>query len=159
MRSIAKATRSGLRLGAVALGLAAPLTTPGLAHGTGIPLQEEVTLPCDTAKGICSKKLYTVPGNQQLEVHSVLCHFAAATDIVYRAFLQLDTTPHTYLAIPQLWLKVHNSILFSDFRLKTHFIASPWQTLTLAIHYRVTTAGRGAPWRMFIVASADHWSR
>ena len=138
MRSIGNAMRSGLTLVAVAVGLAVPVTTPSLAGGThpkGIPFREEFTLPCNTAKGICSKKLYAVPGDQQLAVRSVLCHFAAATDIVYGASLQLDTTPRTYVDIPQQWFRVHGSIAFSDFWLKTLFVAPPWRMLTLSVHY------------------------
>jgi hypothetical protein len=136
MRSIGNAMRSGLTL--VALALAVPAPTPGLAGGVdgkGIPFREEIALPCNTAKGICSKKLYAVPGDQQLEVASILCHFAAATDIVYGASLELDTTPRTYLGIPQQWFRVHGSIAFSDFLLKALFVAPPWRTLTLSVHY------------------------
>ena len=138
MRAIGKAIRTGLVGGAAALGLVAPLTAPSLAGGhgeKGIPFRQELIIPCDTAKGICNKRLYAVPGDQQLEVHSVLCHFAAATDIVYRAFLRLDTIPPTYIDIPQQWFRVHGSIAFSDFWLKADVVAPPAQTLSLGVHY------------------------
>ena len=138
MHPIGKAIRSGLIFGAALLGSVVPLSTPGLAgghHEKGIPFRQELIIPCNTATGICSKKLYAVPGDQQLEVHSVLCHFAAATDIVYRAFLRLDTTPPTYIEIPQQWFRVHGSIAFSDFLLKADVIAPPSQTLSLGVRY------------------------
>ena len=138
MRLIGKTLRLGLTAGVTALGLTLTTLAPSLAgehHEKGIPFQQEIALPCNTAKGMCSKKLYAVPGDEQLEVRTVICQVAAATDIVYRAFLELDTTPPTYVDLSQQWLKVHSSILFTEYRLKAEVVAPPGRMLTLSIRY------------------------